>query len=69
MTEFQKNLTIDDIFELIFKLVPIYCILLLSPDTYQRRENNISSIFRLVLQVLDLIRFNSYNTDQIKTCV
>lgn len=41
VTEFQKNLAIDDIFELIFKLVPIYCILLLSPDIYQRREQDL----------------------------
>lgn len=37
----KKNLTVDDICELIFKLVRIYCILLLSPDIYQRREQHI----------------------------
>lgn len=37
----KKNLTVDDICELIFKLVPIYCILLLSSDIYQRREQHL----------------------------
>lgn len=69
MNEFQKNhLTIDDAFELIFKLIQIYFILLPSPDIYQTREQHLI-LFTLFLQVLELFRFKSYNADQIKMCL